>query len=432
MRLLKQLYIQVLIGIALGVVLGLVAPDAALRMKPLGDAFIALLRMMLGPIIFCSVVLGLTHVANMRQLGRLAGKSLLYFEVVSTMAMALGLAAVNLFAPGVGLHAGALPVSDAVAAASTALGQFSVVGFLLHIIPTTMVDAFGRGEILQVLFVSVLVGTALSVGGASPESVLMKGIAEGQTILFRILGVIMRTAPIGAFGAMAYAVGTHGGGTLLTLLNFVLVLYACSALFIVGILGGVLAVCGLSLASVLRVVRAEIMITFGTASVEAVLPRLIQKCEEAGCDRSIAGFVIPAGTSFNLDGTSIYMGIAVGFLAQATDTPFSIGQQIAVLAVMLLTSKGGTAVAGGAFVKLAGTLQTVQSLPLSGLGLLLGIDRVNATCIAVTNLIGNTVATFVLAVWEKQFDRTRFERYLAGQARGIEPADVLPAKEERV
>jgi len=227
-------------------------------------------------------------------------------------------------------------------------------------------------------------------------------------------------------------VGTHGGGTLLTLLDFVLVLYTCSALFIVVILGGVLAVCGLSLASVLRVVRAEIMITFGTASVEAVLPRLIQKCEEAGCDRSIAGFVIPAGTSFNLDGTSIYMGIAVGFLAQATDTPFSIGQQIAVLAVMLLTSKGGTAVAGGAFVKLAGTLQTVQSLPLSGLGLLLGIDRVNATCIAVTNLIGNTVATFVLAVWEKQFDRTRFERYLAGQARGIEPADVLPAKEERV
>jgi aerobic C4-dicarboxylate transport protein len=431
-KLLKQLYIQVLIGIILGVALGLVAPDAALRMKPLGDAFIALLRMMLGPIIFCSVVLGLTHVADMRQLGRLAGKSLLYFEVLTTLAMAIGMVAVNIFEPGVGLHAGDLPVSDAVVSASKAMGEFSAVDFLLNIIPRTMVDAFGRGEILQVLFVSVLVGTALSVGGVSRESILLRGIDEGQTILFRILGVIMRMAPVGAFGAIAHAVGTHGGGTLVTLLNFILVLYACAALFIIVVLGGVLALCGLSLAKVLRVVRAEILITFGSASVEAVLPRLIQRCEEAGCDRSIAGFVIPAGTSFNLDGTSLYMGIAVGFLAQATDTPFSIGQQMAVLAVMLLTSKGGTAVAGGAFVKLAGTLQTVQSLPLSGLGLLLGIDRVNATCIAVTNLIGNTVATFVLAVWENQFDRDQFERYLAAQDSGVEPAAVVPAKEERV
>jgi aerobic C4-dicarboxylate transport protein len=431
-KLLRQLYIQVLIGIVLGVTLGLVAPDAAVGMKPLGDAFIALLKMMLGPIIFCSVVLGLTHVADMRQLGRLAGKSLVYFEIVSTLAMAMGLVAVNIFEPGVGLHAGALPVSEAVVRASTAMGEFSLVGFLLHIIPTTIADAFVRGEILQVLFVSVLVGTALSVGGTSRDSILLKGIDEGQKILFRILGVIMRVAPLGAFGAIAHAVGTHGGGTLLTLVHFILVLYACAVLFVIFVLGGVLRLCGLSLVKVLRVVRAEIMITLGSASVEAVLPRLIQRCEEAGCDRSIAGFVIPSGTSFNLDGTSLYMGIAVGFLAQATDTPFSIGQQIAVLAVMLLTSKGGTAVAGGAFVKLAGTLQTVQSLPLSGLGLLLGIDRINATCIAVTNLIGNTVATFVIAVWEKQFDRAQFERYLAAQATGVEPSDVRPAQEERV
>jgi aerobic C4-dicarboxylate transport protein len=431
MKLLKQLYIQVLIAIVLAVILGLAAPDLAVKMKPFGDAFIALLRMMLGPIIFCSVVLGLTHVADMRQLGRLAGKSLIYFEGITTIAMAIGLIATNIFKPGAGLHAGAAPVSETVVKASTAMGEFSVVGFFLHIIPTTMVDAFARGEILQVLFVSILVGTALSVGGAKKDSVLMRGIDEGQTILFRILGVIMRLAPLGAFGAMAAAVGTHGSNTLMTLLNFIAVLYGCSIFFVVVVLGGMLALCRLSLLKVLRVVRAEFMITLGSASVEAVLPRLIQRCEEAGCDRSIAGFVIPSGTSFNLDGTALYMGIAVGFLAQATDTPFSIGQQLAVLAVMLLTSKGGTAVAGGAFVKLAGTLQTVQSLPLSGLGLLLGIDRVNATCISLTNLVGNTVATFVLAKWEKAFDQAKFDAYLAAQSAGAEIVDV-PPKDEHV
>jgi aerobic C4-dicarboxylate transport protein len=424
MRLLKQLYIQVLIAIVLAVILGLVAPDVALKMKPLGDAFIALLRMMLGPIIFCSVVLGLTHVADMRQLGRLAGKSLIYFEGMTTLAMAIGLVAVNLFKPGVGLHAGAAPVSESVAKAGAAMADFSVVGFFLHIIPTTMVDAFAKGEILQVLFVSILVGTALSVGGAKPDSVLMRGIDEGQTILFRILGVIMRLAPLGAFGAMSAAVGTHGSNTLMTLLNFIAVLYGCSIFFVVVVLGGMLALCRLNLFKIIRVVRAEFMITLGSASVEAVLPRLIQRCEEAGCDRSIAGFVIPSGTSFNLDGTALYMGIAVGFLAQATDTPFSIGQQLAVLAVMLLTSKGGTAVAGGAFVKLAGTLQTVQSLPLSGLGLLLGIDRVNATCISLTNLVGNTVAVFVVAKWEKAFDQGKFDAYMTALASGTELVEV--------
>jgi aerobic C4-dicarboxylate transport protein len=431
MKLLKQLYIQVLIAIVLAVILGLAAPDLAVKMKPFGDAFIALLRMLLGPIIFCSVVLGLTHVADMRQLGRLAGKSLIYFEVITTLAMGLGLAAVNIFKPGVGLHAGGTVASEAVVKASNSLNDFTVVGFFLHIIPTTLVDAFAKGEILQVLFVSVLVGTALSVGGASKDSGLLKGIDEAQTILFRILGVIMRLAPLGAFGAMAAAVGTHGGGTLATLLKFIAVLYGCSIVFVVVILGGVLAACGLSLFKVLAVVRAEFMITLGSASVEAVLPRLIQRCEEAGCDRSIAGFVIPSGTSFNLDGTALYMGIAVGFLAQATDTPFSLGQQIAVLAVMLLTSKGGTAVAGGAFVKLAGTLQTVQALPLSGLGLLLGIDRINATCISLTNLCGNTIATFVIAKWEGAFDREKFDRYLAAQAAGEDPAEHIPSKAER-
>jgi aerobic C4-dicarboxylate transport protein len=425
MKLLKQLYIQVLIGIVLAIILGLVAPDIAVKMKPFGDAFIALLRMMLGPIIFTSVVLGLTHVADMRQLGRLAGKSLIYFEVMTTLAMAIGLIAVNVFHPGVGLHAGAAPISESVAKASSSLAGFTVVGFFLHIIPTTMVDAFAKGEILQVLFVSVLMGTALSVGGAKKDSVLIRGIDEGQTILFRILGVIMRAAPLGAFGAMAAAVGQHGGNTLFTLLNFIAVLYGCAIFFVLVVLGGTLALCRLSLFKVLRVVRAEFMITVGSASVEAVLPRLIQRCEEAGCDRSIAGFVIPAGTSFNLDGTSLYMGIAVGFLAQATDTPFTVGQQLAVLAVMLLTSKGGTAVAGGAFVKLAGTLQTVQSLPLSGLGLLLGIDRINATCIALTNLVGNTVAAFVVAKWENAFDRQKFDAYLAAQAAGVSDSQQL-------
>ncbi|MGJ4968333.1 MULTISPECIES: cation:dicarboxylate symporter family transporter [unclassified Bradyrhizobium] len=415
MAITRQLYVQVLIAILLAIAVGLLAPEAAVQMKPLGDAFIALLRMMLGPIIFCSVVLGLTHVRDMRQLGRLAFKSLLYFEILTTLGMVVGFIAVNVFQPGDGLHAGNLALNDSVTRISNAASNFTAIGFFLSIIPTTIVDAFAKGEILQILFISVMVGAALSVG-LKTESAILRGIEEGQDVLFRMLGFIMKLAPLGAFGAMAAAIGTHGGATLLYLGKVVLLYWITAVVFVAVVLGGVCAIMRLSLLKLLRLIREELLLVLGTASGEVALPRLMQKLEQAGCDGAIVGFVLPAGYSFNLDGTGIYMAIAVGFIAQATDTPFSYGQQLAVLAVMLLTSKGGTTVAGGAFIKLAATLQSVRVLPLNGLGLLFGIDRLMATCTALTNVVGNTVAVFVIARWENALDAARLDAYLAGGA----------------
>jgi aerobic C4-dicarboxylate transport protein len=429
MALVRQLYIQVLIAIALAIALGLVAPQVAVQAKPLGDAFIALLRMLLGPIIFCSVVLGLTHVRDMGQLGRLAFKSLLYFEVLTTLGMAVGLIAVNVVQPGDGLHAANLALDDSVTKISSAASHFTAVGFFLSIIPTTIVDAFAKGEILQVLFVSILTGAALSVG-VTRDSLILRGIEEAQGILFRILGFIMKVAPLGAFGAMAAAVGAHGGATLLYLAKVVILYWATSILFVFVVLGAVCAIARLSILKLLRLIRDELLLVLGTASGEVALPRLMLKLEQAGCDSAIVGFVLPAGYSFNLDGTGIYMAIAVGFIAQATDTPFSFVQQIGVLAIMLLTSKGGTTVAGGAFIKLAATLQSVQMLPLNGLGLLFGIDRLMATCTALTNVVGNTVAVFFVSRWENAFDAAKLDAYLNGGPGLTSPArtsDTRPA-----
>ncbi|MBV8092604.1 MAG: cation:dicarboxylase symporter family transporter, partial [Acetobacteraceae bacterium] len=389
----RQLYIQVIIGILAAVVLGLLAPATAAAMKPLGDAFIALLRMMLGPIIFCTVVHGLTHISDMSQLGRLALKALVYFEALTTVAMGLGFVAVNVFQPGVGLHATDLALNESVTKLSSAASHFTALGFFMSIIPTTLVDAFAKGEILQVLFISVLTGAALSVGGASRDSGILRGIGEAQDILFRILGFIMRLAPIGAFGAMAAAIGSSGAATLVYLAELVILYWLTSIFFAVVVLGAVMAAVGLSIFKVLRLIRTELLLVLGTASSEVVLPRLMLKLEHAGCDEAIVGFVVPSGYSFNLDGTSIYMAIAVAFIAQATDTPFSLLDQLGVLGILFLTSKGGSNVAGGAFIKLAATLQTVRSLPLNGLGLLFGVDRLMATCTALTNVVGNTVAT---------------------------------------
>jgi aerobic C4-dicarboxylate transport protein len=426
MALLRQLYIQVLIGILLAVVLGIAAPNTAIAMKPLGDAFIALLRMLLAPIIFCSVVHGLTHVSSMSQLGRLALKSLVYFEGLTTVAMAVGFIAVNVFQPGVGLHATNLSAEPAVSNLSGAASHFTALGFAMSIIPSTMVDAFAKGEILQVLLISLLVGAALSVGAGEAggkDSVILRAIGEAQDILFRILGFIMRLAPLGAFGAMAAAVGSFGAATLIYLAELVVLYWLTSIFFVLVVLGTVLALVGLSIFKVLRLIRDELLIVLGTASSEVVLPRLMLKLEQAGCDEAIVGFVIPSGYSFNLDGTSIYMALAVAFIAQATDTPFSMLEQLGVLGILLLTSKGGTTVAGGAFIKLAATLQTVQALPLNGLGLLFGVDRLMATCTALTNIVGNTVATFVISKWERAFDPSKLDIYLREQAAGrIDPS----------
>ena len=429
MLLLRKLYIQVLIALVLAIIVGIAAPDFAADTKPLGDAFIALLRMLLAPIIFCSVVLGLTHVKDMGQLGRLSFKALLYFEVMSTVGMILGFIAVNVFQPGVGLHATNLTLGSNVTSLTAAASHFTAVGFFLSIIPNTLVGAFSNGEILQVLFISILTGAALSVGGVGRDSTILKVIAEGQTILFRILGFIMRLAPIGAFGALASAVGGFGAATLLYLFKVVILFWATSLFFVVVVLAGVCALAGLSVFKLIGLIREEMLLVLGTASGEVALPRLMLKLEQAGCDGAVVGFVLPGGYSFNLDGTGIYMAIAVGFIAQATDTPFTLGQQIGVLAVLLLTSKGGTTVAGGAFIKLAATLQTVRTLPLSGLGLLFGIDRLMATCTALTNVVGNVVAVFVIAVSEGGFDRAKFDAYVAEQAAGrIKPSGAEMVK----
>jgi len=414
MRQLKKLHVQVLIALILAVVVGIFAPAAAVKMKPLGDAFIGLLRMLLAPIVFCTVVHGLSHAQDMRRLGRLGAKTLIYFEVVSTVGLFVGLLLVNVFEPGVGLHATHIASTAKVAQFAESAAHMTVTDFLLGLVPTTLVGAFAAGNILQVLLIAILAGIALNIA-VGRESILLRGIGEGQRVLFTILGFIMRLAPLGAFGAMASAVGSYGGATILYLMKLVVLYWAGSVAFIVIVLGGILASCGVSIFSVLRMIREELLLVFGTASGEVAFPRLVQKLQQAGCDEMVVGFVLPAGYSFNLDGTGIYMAMSVGFIAQATDTPFSLAQQIALLGVLMLTSKGGTTVAGGAFIKLAATMESVRALPLNGLGLLFGIDRLMATCTALTNMIGNTVAVLAIAKWEGAFDADRFRAYVKTQ-----------------
>ncbi|WP_233838300.1 cation:dicarboxylate symporter family transporter [Paraburkholderia sp. ZP32-5] len=428
MRFLKQLHIQVLLGLAAGIVLALCAPATAIAMKPLGDGFIALLRMLMAPIVFCTVIHGLSHARDLRKLGMLGVKTLVYFEVVSTLGLALGLVAVNLFKPGLGLHAINLSTAsgDKISQFAASASHMNVTQFFMDIIPRTMVGAFSTGDMLQVLLVTLLVGVALMMT-VGPDSLLLRGIEESQRVLFKVLSFVMRLAPLGAFGAMAFAVGSYGGATLLYLLKVVAVYWGASVLFVVVVLGGIMSWSGVSLWSLLSLIKEEILLVFGTASGEVAFPRLVEKLKEAGCDEMVVGFVLPAGYAFNLDGTSIYMAISVGFIAQATDTPFSLGQQLAVLAVLMLTSKGGAMVAGGAFIKLAATMESVKALPLNGLGLLFGIDRPMATATAVTNMIGNAVAVVTLSKVEQGLDTERFrERVKAGHAIGVraEPAEL--------
>ena len=411
MSLLRKLYVRVLVGILAGALLGVVNPAWGIASKPLGDAFVALLRMLLAPIIFCTVVHGLASIHDIRKLGRLGTMALVYFEVVSTIGLIVGWAVVNVFQPGAGLHVAAGPAAGATIAAAEAAGRFTAVNFLLSIIPGTLLGALAGGEILQVLFVSVLVGIALSLA-VPRDSVLLRGIDEIRLVVFRILGFVMIAAPLGAFGAMAAAVGANGGEALLGLLQLVALFYATCIGFVLVVFGAVCRLAGLSVFRVLRMIREEIVLVLGTASGEVAFPRLVQKLRQGGCDEAIVGFVLPAGYSFNLDGTAIYLALAVGFIAQATDTPFSLSQQLVVLGVLLLTSKGGTAVAGGAFVKLAATMQSVKVLPLSGLPLLFSVDRLMSIAIAVTNMIGNCVAVLAIARWEGAFDRATFDAFV--------------------
>jgi aerobic C4-dicarboxylate transport protein len=435
----RHLYAQVLVAIALGALLGCGAPAAATAMKPLGDAFIKLIKMMIGPVIFTTVVLGIAKMGDLREVGRVGLKALLYFELVSTLALLIGLAVVNLAGPGVGVNADVSTLdTHAVAAYTAGAKSLSTVELLLHTIPDSAVGAFAGGDILQVLLVSVLFGLALARLGdtARPLVELLEHLSHA---LFGMIGLIMRLAPLGAFGAMAFTVGEYGVGALLSLGKLMACVYLTCVLFVALVLGAIARATGFGLWPFLRYIKEEILIVLGTSSSEAALPRMLGKLEALGCARPVVGLVIPAGYSFNLDGTSIYLTMAAVFLAQATNVPLTLGQQLALLAVLLLTSKGAAAVTGGGFVTLAATLSTVGDVPVAGLALLLGVDRFMSEARAITNLIGNGVATLVVARWESALDMARLRSTLAGTAAppsqepGAAPSDratfSLPARE---
>jgi aerobic C4-dicarboxylate transport protein len=425
-----RLYFQVLVGITIGVLLGALRPDLGAAMKPFGDGFIKLIRMIIAPVIFSTVVAGIATMGDIKDLGRIGIKTLVYFEIVTTpLALAIALVVVNLLEPGVGINADptTIDIKSISAYASTAQ-QLTTVDFILNIIPTTLVDAFARGEILQVLLVSILFGLALLHLGERGRP-LVTFIDQFSQALFGVVGLIMRVAPIGAFGAMAFTIGTYGLGTLVSLGKLMAGFYLACLLFI-GVGMGIIAwVCGFSLWKFLRYIKEEIFIVLGTSSSESVLPRIMAKLEHLGCARRVVALVVPTGYSMNLDGTSIYMAMAAIFIAQATNTHFPLGQQLGLLALLLLTSKGAAGVTGSGFVTLAATLSAMPTLPVAGLTLLVGIDRFMSEARAITNVIGNALAAVVVARWEGALNMRRMTRILNGEtaADADEPEALEPA-----
>jgi aerobic C4-dicarboxylate transport protein len=373
-------------------------------MKPMGDAFIRLIKMMVAPIIFCTIVVGIAKMGDMREVGRVGFKSLIYFEVVSTIALIIGLIVVNLYQPGAGVNADPSTLDPtAISNYTTAAKSLNTVEFLLSIIPHTVVSAFAQGEILQVLLFSVLFGISLSQFG-SKGRLLIKLLEQGSHALFGVIGIIIKFAPLGACGAMAFSIGKYGFGTLLPLGKLMIGVCITCLIFIFIVLGSILRAAGFSIWKFLVYIKEEIFIVLGTSSSETALPRMISKLENMGCAKPVVGLVIPAGYSFNLDGTSIYLTMAAIFIAQATNTDLSLYQQLSLLGVLMLTSKGAAAVPGGGFVTLASTLSSVDSLPVAGLTLLIGVDLFMSEIRSVTNLIGNGVATIVISKWEKALD----------------------------
>lgn len=414
-RFYRTLYGQVLIATAIGVLVGSVWPAAGVAMKPLGDGFIRLVRMIVAPIIFCTVVVGIAGAGDAKTVGKVGIVALLYFEVVSTVALIIGLVVVNLVRPGTGMNVDAATIDGAAAAQyATGAKAQTTAGFLLDLIPTSAVDAFAKGDILQVLVVSVLFGFALrSVGGAG--RLVFDLLERLSAVLFGIVGIIMKAAPLGAFGAMAFTVASFGVGTLAPLGKLIACFYATCLLFIGVVLGAIARVHGFSIWRFIAFVREEIFVVFGTSSSESALPRMMEKLEVLGVDRSVVGLVIPAGYSFNLDGTAIYLAIATVFIAQATNTPLTLTQQLALLALLLITSKGAAGVAGAALIVLAATLSATGRIPVAGVVLILGIHRFMGEAMAVTNLIGNGVATIVVAQWCGQLDAARLSATLKSQ-----------------
>ena len=403
----KSLYIQVLTAVVLGILLGQFYPQLGEQMKPLGDGFIKLIKMIIAPIIFCTVVIGIAGMEDMKKVGKTGGLALLYFKVVSSIALVVGLVVVNLFEPGAGMNVNVAALDTKGIAAYTGPGKMAgTVDFLLNVIPTSVVDAFAKGEILQVLLFAVLFGFALHRFGGR-GTLVFDLIEKTSHVLFDIVGVIMKLAPIGAFGAMAFTIGKYGIGSLFSLGKLMGSFYLTCLIFVFVVLGTIARVHGFSIWKFVKYIKEELLIVLGTSSSESVLPRMMEKMENLGAKKTVVGLVIPTGYSFNLDGTSIYLTMAAVFIAQATNTPMTLVQELTLLAVLLLTSKGAAGVTGSGFIVLAATLSAVGTVPVAGLALILGIDRFMSEARALTNLVGNGVATIVVAKWTGELDTER-------------------------
>ncbi|MCE3254723.1 MAG: Sodium:dicarboxylate symporter [Rickettsiaceae bacterium] len=412
MTLFKNLYLQVLIAVVIAVIFGIANPEAAQAMKPLGDGFIKLIKMLIGPIIFCTIVLGIVGMEDAKELGKLGIKMLIYFEVLTTFALIIGYVIAHLVKPGSGMNIEASTLStEGLSQYVKTASESNVIDFILNIIPTTIFSAFTNGEILPVLFIAIIFGFALSAL-EKQSTTIISGIEQLSHILFKIVSIIMRLAPIGAFGAMSYTIGKYGIASLGNLAFLILCFYITCFLFVFLILGLITKICGINIWNLLKYIKEEIFLVLGTSSSESALPSMMKKLENLGCKKSVVGVVVPAGYSFNLDGTCIYFTMAIIFLSQALNINLSFQQELGVILLLLLTSKGAAGVAGSGFITLAATLSATNSLPLAALTLILGIDRFMSEARAITNLIGNSVATIAISKWEKALDKKKVKEVL--------------------
>ena len=412
----RVLYLQVLLGVVCGILIGHFWPDTGKSLKPLGDAFIKLVKMMISPIIFCTVVHGIASMKELKHLGRVGGKTLLYFEVVSTLALVIGLLVVNVLQPGAGFNIDPKTLDSSLVQSYTQRAHtLSTTSFLLNIIPNTFLDAFVSGDLLQVLLVAVLVAFSIAFLGERGRP-LLRGIDYSAQVFFGVMHIVVKAAPVGAFGAMAFTVGSYGLGSLNRLVSLMACFYLTAGAFVVVVLGLIAAGCGFSIFRYLGYIKDELLLVLGTSSSETALPGMIEKLKRLGCSPSTVGLVIPTGYSFNLDGTNIYMSMAAVFLAQATNTPLDLKQQLSLLVIAMITSKGASGVTGAGFVTLAATLAAVPSVPVESLALLVGIDRFMSECRAITNLIGNGVATLVISRWENEVTGAELNERLLGSS----------------
>jgi aerobic C4-dicarboxylate transport protein len=412
----RHLYFQVIVAIVAGMLVGHFYPDFGASLKPLGDAFIRLVKMIIAPVIFLTVATGIAGMSDLKKVGRVAGKAMIYFLTFSTLALAVGMVVANIVQPGAGMHIDPATLdANAVATYATKAHESTITGFLMNIIPQTIVGAFAEGDILQVLFFSVLFGVALGMVGDQGKPVV-DFLQSLTSPIFRLVAILMKAAPIGAFGAMAFTIGKYGIGSVANLAFLIATFYLTSFLFVFVVLGAVARYNGFSIIALIRYIKEELLLVLGTSSSEAALPGLMQKMEKAGCKRSVVGLVIPTGYSFNLDGTNIYMTLAALFIAQAVDIQLSFADQILLLLVAMLSSKGAAGITGAGFITLAATLSVVPSVPVAGMALILGIDRFMSECRALTNFVGNAVATIVVARWENELDVERLNEALSGNA----------------